>query len=74
MKRQENIDRKFKNTGPEPIPAFPDPISIGELRASLFTEVAKKVRILNESRLVGSSSGLNNGQKKIWDFKSRKRA
>ena len=74
MKRQENIDRKFKNTGPEPIPAFPDPISIGELRASLFTEVAKKVRILNESRLVCSSSGLNNGQKKIWDFKSRKRA
>ena len=47
MKRQENIDRKFKNTGPEPIPAFPDPISIGELRASLFTEVVKKVRIPN---------------------------
>ena len=74
MKRQENIDRKFKNTGPEPILAFPDPISIGELRASLFTEVVKKVRIPNKYRLVCISSGLNNGQKKIWDFKSRKRA
>ena len=44
MKRQENIDQKLKNTGFGPIPVVPDPISIGELRANLFTEVTK-VRI-----------------------------
>ena len=44
MKRQENIDKKLKNIGSEPIPVLPDPISIGELRANLFTEVTK-VRI-----------------------------
>ena len=74
MKRQENQDIKFKNTGPERIPVFPDPISIGELRASLFTEVVNKVRILNESRLACTLCGLNNGRKKIRDFKYRFRA
>jgi len=43
--RQENIDRKLKTTGPEPIPTFPIPISIGEVRANILTEVTKKVRI-----------------------------
>jgi len=45
--KQDNIDRKLQNTGPEPIPAFPIPITIGEVRANILTEVNKKVRISN---------------------------
>ena len=44
---QDNIERKLKNTGLEPIPAFPIPISIAEVRANILTEVTKKVRISN---------------------------
>ena len=41
MKRQEDIDKKLKNTGSESFPVVPDPISLDELRANLFTEVTK---------------------------------